>query len=185
MAVNIALPGAREVGAQTRLLELKESPLVFCAGKADESLYPAAGFRLRREGSHAQGSSLGTPAYHGSGSGGLKHALELRGCQEIEGQLMGVVGVSGGALRAGKALNSLRPGGRARHAWVVPEQGAMPAAWKAFDAAGPLQASAWEQREKAVGRPVARVAWLHTAAHAQEVLRAWEGAPVNPGGSTE
>ena len=35
---------------------------------------------------------------------------------------------------------------------------------------------------KEVGRQVARFAYLHTSEEAQEFLRAWEGAPLNPGG---
>ena len=83
------------------------------------------------------------------------------------------------------ALNGLRTVGRALHAWVVPEQVSVPEAWKVFDASGTLQDNALEQRLKAVGRQVARFASLHTSEQAQEFLRAWEGAPVNPGGSTD
>jgi NAD(P)H-dependent FMN reductase len=95
------------------------------------------------------------------------------------------VGVSGGALGAVNALNSLRTIGRALHAWVVPEQASIPEAWKVFDESGNLTDSALEERVKEVGRQVARVAYLHKSEHAQEFLRAWEGAPVNPGGSKE
>ena len=39
-----------------------------------------------------------------------------------------------------------------------------------------------EDRVKEVGRRVARFAYLHTSEKAQEFVRAWEGAPLNPGG---
>ena len=39
-----------------------------------------------------------------------------------------------------------------------------------------------EKRVKEVGRQVARFAYLHKSEHAQEFLRAWESAPMNPGG---
>jgi NAD(P)H-dependent FMN reductase len=107
------------------------------------------------------------------------------GFNEIEGKMIGLVGVSGGALGAVNALNSLRTVGRALHAWVVPEQVSIPEAWKVFDASGTLQDSALEERVKEVGRQVARFAYLHKSERAQEFLRAWEGAPVNPGGSGE
>jgi FMN reductase len=185
MAVNIALQGAQEVGAQTYLIDLTEYQLIFCDGKEDESLYPADVFRLRSEVGQAQGLILGTPEYHGGFSGVLKNALDLMGFDEIEGKMIGLVGVSGGALGAVNALNSLRTVGRALHAWVVPEQVSIPEAWKVFDESGTLQDSDLEQRLRTVGRQVTRFAYLHTSAHAQEFLRAWEGAPVNPGGSTE
>ena len=76
MAVQMALQGAREVGAQTCLIDLKDYQLVACDGKEDESTYPEDVFRLRREVSQAQGIILGTPEYHGSFSGVLKNALD-------------------------------------------------------------------------------------------------------------
>jgi NAD(P)H-dependent FMN reductase len=185
MAVQIALQGAHEVGAQTHLIDLKEYQLVSCDGKEDESTYPADVFRLRSEVSHAQGIILGTPEYHGSFSGVLKNALDLMGFDEIEGKMIGLVGVSGGALGAVNALNSLRTVGRALHAWVVPEQASIPEAYKIFDQSGTVHDHALEQRLKDVGRQVARFAYLHTSAQAQEFLRAWEGAPVNPGGAKD
>jgi FMN reductase len=185
MAVQVALQGAQEVGAQTQLIDLKDYRLLFCDGKEDESAYPEDVFTLRREIRQAQGIILGTPEYHGSFSGVLKNALDLMGFEEIEGKMIGLVGVSGGALGAVNALNSLRTIGRALHAWVVPEQASIPEAWKVFDESGTLTDSALEKRVKEVGRQVARFAYLHQSEQVQEFLRAWEGAPVNPGGSKD
>ena len=97
--------------------------------------------------------------------------------------MLGLVGVSGGGMGAFGALNNLRAVGRALHAWVIPEQASIPQAWKVFDAAGNLQDSDLEKRLKDVGRQVARFAYLHTSKQAQEFLRVWEAAPVNPGGA--
>ena len=185
MAVQVALHGAQEVGAQIRLLDLKDYQLVSCDGKEDERTYPADVFRLRSEVSHAQGIILGTPEYHGSFSGVLKNAMDLMGFNEIEGKMIGLVGVSGGALGAINALNSLRTVGRALHAWVVPEQVSIPEAYKVFDQSGTLHDGDLEKRLKEVGRQVARFAYLHTSEQAQAFLRAWEGAPVNPGGAKD
>ncbi len=182
MAVQIALQGAQETGAQTRLIDLRDYHLVFCTGNEDESTFPEDVFKLRREVSQAQGIILGTPEYHGGVSGVLKNALDLMGFDEIEGKMIGLVGVSGGALGAVHALNNLRTVGRALHAWVIPEQVSIPEAWKVFDDSGTLKDSGLEERVKEVGRQVARFAYLHTSEKAQEFLRAWEGAPVNPGG---
>jgi len=185
LAVRIALQGAQEVGVQTRLIDLKDYHLVFCDGKEDESTFPEDVFKLRREVSQAGGIILGTPEYHGGVSGVLKNALDLMGFDEIEGKMIGLVGVSGGALGAVHALNSLRVVGRALHAWVIPEQASIPEAWKVFDESGNLKDSDLEKRVKEVGRQVARFAYLHTSEKAQEFLRAWEGAPVNPGGAKD
>jgi FMN reductase len=172
-------------GGKLRLMEKQltnSGPFRESARK--HSIYPEDIFRLRRDVSQAKGIILGTPEYHGSFSGVLKNALDLMGFEEFEGKMIGLVGVSGGAMGAVNALNSLRTVGRAVHAWVVPEQVSIPEAWKVFDESGMLHDSALEQRLKAVGRQVTRFAYLHASEQAQEFLRAWEGAPVNPGGST-
>jgi NAD(P)H-dependent FMN reductase len=183
MALQVVLAGAQEVGAQTRLLDLRAYHLIFCDGKEDESGYPPDVFTLRRDIQAAQGIILATPEYHGGYSGVLKNALDLMGFEEFEGKMLGLVGVSGGAMGAFGALTNLRAVGRALHAWVLPAQVSIPEAWKVFDRSGLLTDHALEQRLKDVGRQVARFAYLHTSAQAQEFLRAWEGAPVNPGGS--
>ncbi len=132
-AVRVALAGAEETGAKTQLIDLREYNLVFCDGKEDESAYPEDVFRLRREVQEASGLILATPEYHGSFSGVLKNALDLMGFNEIEGKMIGLVGVSGGQLGAVNALSGLRTVGRALHAWVIPEQASVPEAWKVFD----------------------------------------------------
>ena len=183
MALHVALAGAKEAGARTRLLDLSEYHLIFCDGKEDESGYPKDVFTLRENVRAAQGIILATPEYHGGYSGVLKNALDLMGFEEFEGKMLGLVGVSGGGMGAFGAMNNLRAVGRALHAWVIPEQASIPEAYKVFDASGTLKDSALEKRLKEVGRQVARFAYLHTSEQAQEFLRAWEGAPVNPGGA--
>ena len=182
MALKIALEGAQEVGVQTQLIDLRDYDLVFCDGKEDESAYPEDVFKLRREVKQARGIILGTPEYHGGFSGVLKNALDLMGFDEIEGKMIGLVGVSGGAMGAANALDSLRTIGRALHAWLIPEQASIAEAWKVFDESGKMKNADLEDRVREVGRKVARFAYLHTSEKAQEFLRAWEGAPINPGG---
>jgi len=104
------------------------------------------------------------------------------GFDEIEGKMIGLVGVSGGAMGAANALDSLRTIGRALHAWLIPEQASIAEAWKVFDESGKMKNADLEDRVREVGRKVARFAYLHTSEKAQEFLRAWEGAPINPGG---
>ncbi len=182
LALNVALKGAQEVGVQTHLIDLRDYNLVFCDGGESESSYPEDVAKLRRDVQQARGIILGTPEYHGGFSGVLKNALDLMGFDEIEGKMIGLVGVSGGSGGAANALHSLRAIFRALHAWVIPEQASIPSASNAFDEAGKLKAGELEERVKEVGRQVARFAYLHTSDKAQEFLRAWEGAPMNPGG---
>lgn len=185
MAVRIALDGAEEAGARVRMLDLRDYELVFCEGKDDEVEYPAGVHRLRGDLEAAQGIVIGTPEYHGGMSGVLKNALDLMGFPQFEGKMVGLVGVSGGAMGALGALGSLRNIGRSLHAWVIPEQAFVPHAPDAFDAEGRLRDEGLYRRVHEVGRQVARFAHLHTSEMAQEFLRAWVGAPENPGGESE
>jgi NAD(P)H-dependent FMN reductase len=182
MAVEIALQGAVEVGVRTKLLHLGEYELEFCDGRDDKDSYSQDVLKLRQAVAEAQGIILGTPEYHGGFSGVLKNAIDLMGFNEFAGKMVGLVGVSGGVMGATNALNSLRNIGRALHAWLIPEQVSIPQAWKVFDEAGNINDSNLEKRLKEVGRNVARFAFLHSSEQAQEFMRAWEGAPLNPGG---
>ena len=178
MAVEAALRGAAELHAATQLIDLAEFELAFAGGASHKGRDYE---RLSQAVKDADGIILGTPEYHGSFSGVLKNALDLMGFDEFEGKMLGLVGVSGGAMGAFEGINSLRNVGRALHAWVVPEQAAIPEAWKAFDASGAVKDSKLEARLKEVGRQVARFAWLHKSA-SNEFLKKWEEAPSNPGG---
>lgn len=183
MALEIALRGAAELGAQTQLLDLREYELAFCNGNKRESSYPADVFRLGEQVRQAQGIILGTPEYHGSMSGVLKNALDLMGFAEFEGKMIGLVGVAGGSTGAINSLNGLRNIGRALHAWVIPEQVSIAESWKVFTPTGELSVPALETRLLDVGRQVARFAYLHTARQSREFLQLWETAPENPGGA--
>jgi FMN reductase len=182
MALQVALRGARESGAEATLIDLRDYQLIFCDGKENESGYPKDVFRIRDDVKRAHGLILGTPEYHGGVSGVLKNALDLLGFDELEGKMIALVGVSGGALGAVHALSHLRTVGRALHAWVIPEQVAISEAWKVFDEEGNLKNPEVEKRLLEVGRQVARFSYLHTSEKALEFLRVWEGAPLNPGG---
>lgn len=182
MAVALALKGAAELRCETKLINLRDYQLGFCDGGDDESQFPQDVLRLREEVKQAQGIILGTPEYHGGYSGVLKNALDLMGFEEFEGKMLGLVGVSGGALGAFGAMNSLREVGRALHAWVVPEQASIPQAGQEFDAAGKLKDPKLEERVRQVGRQVARFAYLHGSCQANEFLQKWEKSLENPGG---
>jgi len=180
-AVNIALQAAKEMGANIQLIDLRDYNLPYCDG--DESSYPDDVFQLRKTVQLAHGIILGTPEYHGSYSGVLKNALDLMGFEEFEGKMMGLIGVSGGAMGAVDALNSLRNVSRSLHAWVVPQQVAIPNAWKFFDKTGKVNDEDLEKRLIEVGKQVAHFAKLHNFKQASEFLQSWETATPNPGGA--
>lgn len=181
-AVTIALQGAAESGAETRLLDLLEYNLPFADGKKSGNNYPPGVFRLREDIAGAQGIIFGTPEYHGGMSGVLKNALDLMGFSEFEGKMIGLVGVSGGMMGATNALSSLRAIGRALHAWVIPEQVSIPQGWNKFGEDGILKDEALRERLMEVGRQVTHFASLHDADKDPDFLNLWQTAPVNPGG---
>ncbi|HWQ15019.1 MAG TPA: NAD(P)H-dependent oxidoreductase [Roseiflexaceae bacterium] len=180
MALDVTLRGAAEAGAVTEMIDLRDYELPFF--KKDRPALPPDVARLRADVKRADGIILGTPEYHGSVSGVLKNALDLMGFEEFEGKMIGLVGVSGGALGATEALNTLRTIGRSLHAWVLPQQVSVPEVWKVFDASGAMSSRALEGRLLELGRQVARFAFLHAAERAGDFLQLWETAPPNPGG---
>lgn len=177
-ALEICLNGAEKAGVETQLIDLRTYHLVFCDGNAEND-YPEDVFKLRRQVKNAHGVILGTPEYHGSYSGVLKNALDLMGFEEFEGKMIGLVGVSAGALGANNAINTLRSVGRSLHAWVVPDQVSIPLADAVF-AEAQIEADV-EKRLLNLGRQVAKFSSLHSSTHAQEFIEAWEAAPRNPG----
>jgi NAD(P)H-dependent FMN reductase len=180
MALRLALRGAAERGAQTRLIDLRDYSLVFCDGR--DGVYPESVGQLQRVVQEADGIILGTPDYHGGFSGVLKNALDLMGFDEFEGKMIGLVGVSGGQMGAFEAINGLRNIGRALHAWVIPDQIVVAEAWRLFDEQGELKDKKLQERVLKVGREVARFARLHKCGQLHEFVEGWQGAPENPGG---
>lgn len=180
-ALEIALQGATEIGADVKLIELRDYNLVFF-GQVEPGEYPEDVFKLRREVKQAQGIIWGTPEYHASLSGALKNALDLMSFDEFEGKMIGLVGISGGAMGAINALNSLRNIGRNLHAWVLPQQVSIPEVQKAFDKSGELINEKLKQRLLELGRLMAKFAALHELQKDHEFIKMWENLPVNPGG---
>jgi FMN reductase len=161
MAMRIALHSAEEAGARIQLLDLTKYQCGFGDGQsAERSLTPDV---LRQEVRQAQAIILGTPEYHGSFSGILKSALDLLDGSELNGKIIGLISVAGGALGGLDALNGLRTICRSLQAWAIPQQVAIPEAWKSFDENGGLQNPTLEKRLQELGRQVVRYAQLHTS----------------------
>ena len=163
-ALQIALSGAKDAGAEVELLQLSEYELVFQGSVANEDDYPAGVFKLREKVKRADGILLGSPEYHGGFSGVLKSALDLMGFDEFENKVVGLIGVSGGRMGAANVLSMLRTVGTALHAWVVPKDASIPNSSNAFDANGNLHDAELAARVKAVGEQVTEFAALRNSA---------------------
>lgn len=179
-ALEVALEGAKQAGAQTKLADLRDYHLPFAGLRHEPENFPDVK-RLSDECRAAQAILWGTPEYHGSYSGVLKNALDLMGFDEFQGKMIGLVGVAGGSIGAINALNHLRTVGRQLHAWVLPQQVSIAAAHRAFDESGKLRDAEMEKRLLEIGREVTRFAFLHGAT-AEDFLKRWESAAENPGG---
>lgn len=181
-SVHLALQGAAELGAQTELLDLRDYTLPFCDGSKEETHYPPDVERLRTAVRTATGVIIGTPEYHSGYSGVLKNALDLMGFAEFEGKTIGLLAVAGGRLGGANSLLGLRSVGRALHAWVLPSEVVVTESKRQFDTNGQVNDPQLAVRLRDLGRQVARFSYLHSSQQALEFLRAWEEAPINPGG---
>lgn len=180
MAITEALKGAEQEGAETHLINLNEYELKFCDGGDDKPTGDV--LKLQKLVGSARGIILGTPEYHGSYSGVLKNAMDLMGFDEFEGKMVGLLGVSGGMMGGFNAMNELRTVGRTLHSWVIPTQVAIPNAYSVFDKNGNITDEKLKNRLIKLGQQVASFSKLHLASQDTTFLKAWEEAPVNPGG---
>ncbi len=175
-ALAYALKGASELEVNTRLIELRDYKLVFY-GEVEEAAYPPDVFRLRKTLKEAHGIIFGTPEYYGSLTGALKNMFDLMGRGELEGKVVGLVGVAGGHTGAINTLNTLRIIGRNLHSWVLPHEVSISESGKRFEPDGSVKNPALEERLLEVGRLVARFAILQQRIRDDAFLRLWEGLP--------
>jgi NAD(P)H-dependent FMN reductase len=124
VGIERALAAAKDTGATTELLDLREFDLpVFDADHREAG--DAVAFS---DSIHAADSILlGTPVYHGSYSSALKNALDYCGFDEFEHKTVGLLAVAGGSFPI-TALEHLRSVCRALNCWVIPHQAAIPKA---------------------------------------------------------
>jgi len=177
MALSLALQGAGEYGADTRLITLRDYELVFY-GAVDEADYPPDVFRLREEIKESDGIIFGSPEYHGSMSGTLKNMLDLMSQEHLEGKIVGLVGVAGGHLGAINSLNTMRIIGRNMHFWVLPQEVSVADSSTTFNDDGTVNDPAIEQRLLGMGRQVVKFASLQRSVRNTDFMKMWEGLPT-------
>ena len=177
MALALALKGAEEYGANTRLIDLRDYELVFY-GEVAEKDYPPDVFRLREEIKESDGIIFGTPEYHGSMSGILKNMLDLMSQEQLEAKIAGVVGVAGGHTGAINSLNTMRTVGRNLHFWVLPQEVSVAESSKAFNEDGSVNDADIEQRLLNLGRQVVKFASLQRTVRNTDFMKMWEGLPT-------
>lgn len=181
-ALKRAAEGAQKAGAVVDIIQLRDYqiPILFTPfsdlkGKEDAE-------KLKNKLREAQGFLLASPEYHGSVSGALKNALDHMGFDEFEGKMAGIIGLAGGVMGAGNALNHLRTICRQLHAWVVPGEVSIPISHDAFAPDGSPKDSKLADRLERLGTEVARFAMLHNQEAWKEFVKLWEKSVQNPGG---
>ncbi len=177
MALTLALKGAEEYGADTRMIALRDYKLVFY-GEVDEKDYPPDVFRLREEIKESDGIIFGSPEYHGSLSGSLKNMLDLMSQEQLEGKIVGLVGVAGGHLGATNSLNTMRTIGRNMHFWVLPQEVSVAESSKIFNDDGTVTDADIEHRLLNIGRQVVKFASVQRSVRQTEFMKLWEGLPT-------
>jgi len=128
IALRAALASAREAGAETELLDLREYDLPAYDPDASD---PADATALARAVERADAVLIGTPNYHGSYSGQLKNALDYCGRDEFGGTTVGLLEVAGGEFPTAP-LDHLRSVCRTLNAWTLPTEVAIPSSRSTF-----------------------------------------------------
>jgi NAD(P)H-dependent FMN reductase len=127
--LKYALNAARDAGAETELIDLREYDLpIYDPDDSDVGDAP----EIMRLLADADGLLLGTPNYHGTFSSPLKTVLDYAGSDQFGGKPVGLLSVSGGSFPR-EALSHLRTSCIKVDAQVVNKQAAIPNASSQFD----------------------------------------------------
>ena len=160
-ALLVALEGAEQAGAATRLLDLRELDLPMFDPDEQE---PGDEARKLMEGCYeADGLIWSSPLYQGTISGAFKNALDWLhdlGRREppfLHDKVIGLISASGGTQGL-QSINTMEFSVRALRGWAVPYVVPVATAWRVFDAEGQLEDEAVKTQLHTLGMEVVRVA---------------------------
>ena len=162
MALEVALDGAREAGAATSLLDLRELDLPLY-NPDDEREPPAAASTLIETCYAADGMLWSSPMYQGTISGAFKNALDwlhALGSREppfLHDEVIGLISAAGGTQGL-QAINTMEFAVRALRGWAVPYVIPVASAFRVFDSEGRITDEAVELQLRTLGAEVVRVA---------------------------
>ena len=174
LALQIALAGAQEVSAHTRLIDLATFPLPLFDGTYSLDGYTSeereAILTLLDATRQAHGFILSSPTYHNTISGSLKNALDFMELLKddhpprLEGKVVGLVSVQGGTSGTGNnTLTTMLLASRAMRAWVAPSMVSVPGSREAFDEEGRARDPVINRRLQMLGVEVARASAMFAA----------------------
>jgi FMN reductase len=160
-ALQLALEGAANAGAETELLDIRQLDLPMYNPDDDEPTETAT--KLIEACHAADGLLWSSPMYQGTISGAFKNALDwlhLLGDRELpflHDKVVGLISAAGGTQGL-QAINTMEFATRALRAWAVPYVVPIAAAARVFDPAGQVQDQAVALQLETLGSEVVRVA---------------------------
>jgi FMN reductase len=160
-ALQLALEGAADAGAEPTLLDLRELALPMYDPDDDEP--GVAAERLIEACYSADGMLWSSPMYQGTISGAFKNALDwlhVLGGREppfLHDKVVGLISAAGGTHGL-QVINTMEFATRALRAWDVPYVVPVASAARVFDQDGRVQDAAIEKQLKTLGAEVVRVA---------------------------
>jgi len=149
-ALQHALRGAAEAGAETELVDLNEVDLPLYDPDEDDQGDSEEVRWVVRE---ADGVVLGSPVYHGSYSSAFRNFHDYCSFDEFEDTAVGLLATAGGGSY-GVTLDHMRSTVRGVHGWVVPHQVGVGGASGAFDDDGEFHDDDLRERTEKLGRVV-------------------------------
>jgi len=165
-ALQVALDGAAEAGAETLLLDLRELELPMFdpeheqpTGSAERLVFACYG---------ADGMLWSSPLYQGTISGAFKNALDwlhVLGRREppfLHDKVIGLISAAGG-VHGLQAINTMEYSVRALRGWAVPYVVPIAGALGVFDSEGQLRDTSVRVQLETLGREVVRVAERFTS----------------------
>jgi FMN reductase len=161
-ALQVALDGAADAGANTTLLDLRQLDLPMYDPDEDDEP-PESAVLLIETCYRADGMLWSSPMYQGTISGAFKNALDwlhVLGAREppfLHDTVVGLISAAGGTQGL-QAINTMEFATRALRAWAVPYVVPVLAAARVFDASGGVHDESIELQLRTLGGEVVRVA---------------------------
>jgi FMN reductase len=159
-ALEVALAGAEEAGAETKLLDLRELALPMFDPEHESPAGPAA--ELVETCYAADGMLWSSPLYQGTVSGAFKNSLDwlhILGSRDppyLHDKVVGLISAAGG-MQGLQAINTMEFSARALRAWAVPYVVPIASAARAFDRDGRVHDDGIEAQLRTLGGEVVRV----------------------------
>jgi len=160
-ALETALEGAADAGAETKLLDLRELDLPMY--NPDDNEPGSAAAELIESCHRANGLIWSSPLYQGTISGSFKNALDwlhLLGHRDppyLHDKVIGLVSAAGG-IHGLQAINTMEFSVRALRGWAVPYVVPVATAARVFDEQSRIRDESVERQLFMLGREVVRVA---------------------------